>query len=273
MVAELEVGGGDWASGAGGYTGSVGDSAGCSAPPTINGISNNSVGTSGGTGASYYTFGKKQTTERNNDPLWINAQIGGQGAFYGDSDSNTWYPCSASGGVAGSGGNITVSENVKIYAYNGDRITNDDYSTEYYEYDKDGNLTTEKLNILKNKNGENFIEATIFAQSGILRKVYVANCGWGTKENHNYEFYHSILGDQIKISSNYSITRPTDLSTRANILIRDEIISESYKTGYINPRNWKMLWYWFWCRLYRSFKWKLYNRCIFELESLYFFKS
>ena len=194
---------------------------------------------SGGVGGSYYTYGHKQLTERLNDPLWIDPMVGGQGATYGVNDGNTWYSCSASGGIAGKGGTIKVSETAKIYAYNGDRITNDDYETIYYEYNKDGNKTSEKLNVLNKKNGSKFIEASIFAQAGILRKIYIVNCGWGTKENHNYDFYRSVLGDKIMISSNDSIKRPVGVTTRANILMRDESISNSYKTGYTNPETGK----------------------------------
>ena len=77
-----------------------------------------------------------------------------------------------SGGIAGKGGKIKISKNAKILAYNGDRITNNDYTATYYEYDKDGNKTSQALEVMKKQNGSNFIPTNIFIQSGIKRAVY-----------------------------------------------------------------------------------------------------
>ena len=57
-------------------------------------------------------------------------------------------------------------------------ITNGDYDSKYYEYDKDGNQIMEnKLTVLEKQNGEKFIPTKIFAQSGVIRATYTTNQG------------------------------------------------------------------------------------------------
>ncbi len=78
----------------------------------------------------------------------------------------------------GSGGAVTYSNAENIFAFNGDMITNGDYNSDYYEYDKDGNQIMEnKLTVLEKQNGDEFIPTKIFAQSGIIRATYTTNQG------------------------------------------------------------------------------------------------
>ena len=85
------------------------------------------------------------------------------------------------GGNSGSGGEIYYSNIENIFAFNGDMITNGDYDTIYYEYEKDGTQTTTKLNVYEKKDlgGKTvkFIPTKIFAQSGIIRATYTTNQG------------------------------------------------------------------------------------------------
>ena len=87
-----------------------------------------------------------------------------------------WYrDFSGSGGTAGAGGQIYYKNLDKINAYNGDRITNKDYTTTYYEYSPDGTLTKEIAKVVQKQNGEKFIPAKIFAQAGTIRATYHTN--------------------------------------------------------------------------------------------------
>ena len=81
----------------------------------------------------------------------------------------------AYGGTAGAGGQIYYKNLDKINAYNGDRITNKDYTTIYYEYNPDGTLTKEIAKVVQKQNGEKFIPAKIFAQAGTIRATYHTN--------------------------------------------------------------------------------------------------
>ena len=85
------------------------------------------------------------------------------------------------GGNSGAGGEIYYSKSENIFAYNGDMITNGDYTTTYYEYNKDGTQTTTKLKVYERDdlNGKKikFIPAKIFAQSGVIRATYRSNQG------------------------------------------------------------------------------------------------
>ena len=85
------------------------------------------------------------------------------------------------GGNSGAGGEVYYSKAENIFAYNGDMITNGDYDTTYYEYNKDGIQTETVLNVYERNdlNGKKvkFIPAKIFAQSGVIRATYRSNQG------------------------------------------------------------------------------------------------
>ena len=107
-----------------------------------------------------------------------------------------------SGGVAGKGGKIKVSSNATIYAFNGDRITNNDYTATNVNYDASGKLSNGKTD-----GTGDFIEAKIYAQAGLLRDVYCITAKWGEKPNHNYAYFRSIFGDTCSITGDF--TNPT----------------------------------------------------------------
>lgn len=122
--------------------------------------------------------------------------VGGEGA---SDKSSGWYTGhSGSGGTAGTGGIIIYSEFSKLNAYNGDRITNEKYDEIYYEYDKDGKITENKLSILEKKNGKKFIPAYVFAQAGISRKVYYGN--WSSAKTLS-ELSNILFKDEYNIDS------------------------------------------------------------------------
>lgn len=181
------AGGGDWGTGAGGYTSSTGDN-NTMLYRSDNGITS-APASWGGTGASYYTPGDDSTNT--NSRIMIPA-VGGQGGIdYG------WF-VGGSGGVAGKGGKIRVSSNSIIYAFNGDRITNKDYTATNVNYDASGKLSNGKTD----GNG-NFIEAKIYAQEGLLRDVYCITAKWGEKPKHNYTYFRSIFGDTCSITGDF----------------------------------------------------------------------
>ena len=117
VAEEPEAGGGDHASGGGGYTG------GCGQPEIAradNGLTAN-LTPFYGTGGAYFSSGKTSGNYLSNPETF--AYIGGQGSQCSD-----WNSQGGDGGIAGQGGNIKVSEHAKIYAYNGNKYTD---GTEY----------------------------------------------------------------------------------------------------------------------------------------------
>ena len=240
--------GGDWANGAGGYVGTWGDDGDCDRGNGVNGISverkKDTVGTkiasdgstmgTGSDAASYFTYGKLslEQYEYGTNKRLTKPQVGGQGGLMHYLNG---YFTTGSGGKAGNGGNVVVSKDSKVYAYNGDRITNGDYSSPIYDYDKDGNRLSSTCYVLK-KHGTN--EQTspikIFAQNGILREVRYTNFDWGNKPTTGWNYFYSIFGDQLEQSVK-SITKPTSYETAENCLIRTE--KNVGTTGYTNPET------------------------------------
>lgn len=133
------------------------------------------------------------------------------------------------GGSSGCGGIITYQNADNIFAFNGDMITNGDYDTPYYEYDKDGNKTGTVLHVYERNdlNGKKvkFIPTKIFAQSGGIRKTYTTNQSKFTLDKVTRELN---LGEKLpSIAQNYDdvlvivATNETDTPT----------------TGYTNPET------------------------------------
>ncbi len=242
-------GGGDWAGGAGGYVGTWGDNGDCYRTNGNNGISllrsdftdENISGIADGTyrgggddGASYFTIGlmnRWQYINGTNSKI-TEPKVGGQGAvFYGRAG---YFP-SSSGGKAGNGGTVKVSKTAKVYAYNGDRITDGDYTTPIYDYDKDGNKLGSTCYVLTKYGTTNKVSPIkVFAQNGILRNVYYTNLDWGRKPTTGYDYFYSIFGEQTEASVRNMI-RPTCYDEVENHLIRAERTIN--KTGYINPET------------------------------------
>lgn len=159
----LADGGGDHACPAGGYTSENGENsiqAGNNGMGSVGGYG--SIGSSGG----YYSKGSARSNG-------LVAYFNQGGMWCGNTE---WYrDFSGSGGTAGAGGQIYYKNLDKINAYNGDRITNKDYTTTYYEYNPDGTLTKEIAKVVQKQNGEKFIPAKIFAQAGTIRATYHTN--------------------------------------------------------------------------------------------------
>ena len=156
-----------------------------------------------------------------------------------------------SGGTAGQGGIIKYSATSKIYAYNGNRITEDDfnYEQECYEYDKDGNLldgtsTGGKVvvNVVKfiNDDSKKIIPAKIFIQDGIRRAVYDNLCYMSDERKKQYDVDGEIPNNKIKNVS----SRTADIK---NVCIIDEKLDMPHSQQGIGSRSW----------LYRSFKWRV----------------
>lgn len=74
----------------------------------------------------------------------------------------------------------------------------------------------------------------IFAQSGILRNVYYSNICWGEKPTTGWNYFYSLLGDQLE-SSVRDIKAPTSYDEVENHLIRKEKNIDT--TGYTNPKT------------------------------------
>ena len=103
-------------------------------------------------------------------------------------------------------------------------ITNGDYDTTYYEYNKDGTQTTTELNVYEKDdlNGKKvkFIPTKIFAQSGIIRETYTTNQG-------AYTLAKVKTGEILpKIAENYNEV--------VCIKATNEIL-DNPTTGYTNP--------------------------------------
>ena len=128
----------------------------------------------------------------------------------------------AHGGYSGAGGEVYYSKSENIFAYNGDMITNGDYTTTYYEYNKDGTQTTTKLKVYERDdlNGKKikFIPAKIFAQSGVIRATYRSNQG---------------ATDLSKVQVGTKPAIATSYYELQNVLATEE--TETAVTGYTNP--------------------------------------
>lgn len=181
-------GGGTDDCGAGGYTGGAGEA--------YRGVSNNG---DGGNGTSWYGGGGYFSSGKKNNVAIIDsyAYIGGEGWYCGTEHAGN-------GGIAGTGGNIKISENGRLYAYNGNKYTD---GTNY-------------------NNGDN--QLIIYAQSGILRNVYIQMLFFNTAYNRNYNYYSKYITSGLLLTS-------SDVASGTNRLIRKE--SSCEKTNYINIAN------------------------------------
>ena len=145
------------------------------------------------------------------------------------------FACS-SGGIAGKGGEITVSEDCKVYAYNGDFITNEDYDDQEL-LSKVQKITGSSVEVIdRNIEGtvEKFAPCPIFAQNGVLREVRYSNIGWTSLEDRGVEFFEKMLGDQLSEEAK-TMTDGTGPEDVQNFILRKAM--ETEKSGYENPLN------------------------------------
>lgn len=169
------AGGGDHADGGGGFSGGSGENdIENNGYNGLGGQLSNTVNSSGGGG--YYTSAKGRFYSTSGI-----GKLGGQGGKWPYDGNNSGLgqffnlAKAGDGGQAGAGGKIKYNDISKIYAYNGDTITNGDYSTKFYEYNLDGTKITNILEVLTKKDGTKFIQTKIFAQTGVIRETYTTN--------------------------------------------------------------------------------------------------
>ena len=170
---ELVEGGGDHATGSGGFSAGGGDfqTAG------YNGFGSFDNTRDGyGAASGYYTLGTGVQGIKvwfNQGGMWSGSKMEDSGGF---TDGKNWYlDYSGSGGDSGTGGEIYYSNKENIHSYNGDRVTNSDYDTILYEYEPDGTETENVASVLTKLDGSKFVQTKIFAQDGILRAIYRTN--------------------------------------------------------------------------------------------------
>lgn len=190
QVAEvLEVGGGEHADGGGGFSGGANQ---------LKHFSYNGwvVGDAG----SYYTHGLTNSYNKNN----VGAYTGGQGGMWG----GKWVRFSAgSGGIAGNGGNIKISQlaEEKLEVYNGDANTTGDHTQQIPEFTvilKDFSATdSTKISDTIQVSGSYLSNVTlnlgdkvktitptkIFAQTGICRETFQVS-----QEGYTYDINKTI---------------------------------------------------------------------------------
>ena len=108
-------------------------------------------------------------------------------------------------------GDIKYSSNSNIIAYNGNRITEDnfDYDGTYYEYDENGNLLdgtsgspvqVQAISFI-NDTSKKIIPAKIFIQDGIRRAVYDNLCYMSEERKKQYGVDGDISQEKIKNTS------------------------------------------------------------------------
>ncbi len=207
VVVRLDVAGG-------GYTG------GCAEMNTISNYNGRrGEGTTCGGGDGYFEAGV-WVSNVTGEYLVVTPDSCGQGGkapIY----FSTYPRCeSGDGGVAGKGGFVECSRESTVYAYNGDQITNEDYSSINY---------SERI---KMQSGKTSAPLKIFAQEGILRAVYKYNSWWNIQDGRNYGYLKELLGDKINETIKYEQT-PTTSDDIKNLKVRDECSCD--KSGYVNP--------------------------------------
>lgn len=207
VVAELVGGGGDHAAGGGGYSGGAGQ-----AEPGGAENGKTAVGSSGsfpryGTGGAYFERGTTSTTTYQEDYTKY-AFFGGQGGQSAMHNSQ-----GGDGGVAGKGGTIKVASNSKVYAYNGNKYTDNVAGHEYNE-------------------GKNQLE--IYAQNGVLRAIYKYDIYFNMIEKRKISFFKEIFGSTVSnLIDTYTACSALRGVIHKNYLVRPE--TTCAKSGYINP--------------------------------------
>ena len=187
--------GGTCCAGAGGYTGGSGD---MDESESHNGLSggkgkNNSETLLGGGG--YFEGG--EGIDRNG----LNRRELAFGGMYNQGYWDRLRDHSGNGGIAGNGGNIIVSQDVKLYAYNGNLYTD---GTDY----KDG------LN-----------QTPIYAQAGIITAKYTYNPDYGTSSS--YMLFELVLSsNETSVStSGYKNTRYDNATSAERYVTKNSVLT------------------------------------------------
>ena len=189
------VAGGDHELSAGGFTGGK---SGKGIEGQTNGLGSICYGTGFdiliSPGGGYYSFGVGHSSTELEYESWFGE--GGCWSKYTGILADYW-STAGSGGTAGRGGIIKHSLTSIIEAYNGNRITENDfdYSNTCYEYDKDGKLLdgssgreAQVANVITfvNDDSKKIIPAKIFIQDGIRRAVYDNLCYMSEERKEKY---------------------------------------------------------------------------------------
>ena len=209
--------------GAGGYSGGGSENNWKNAVNGNGGGEDSTSLTAGSGGGGYYTAGHGERAKALGSSA-VGGQCGGP-CQAGPLDNIKWYKdVCGSGGASGSGGEIKYQKKENIFAFNGDMITNGDYTSTYYEYNKDGTQTTTKLKVYEREdlNGKKakFIPAKIFAQSGTIRTTYTTNQG-------EYTLSKVKTGEKLpNIAKNVG---------EVVLVIATNEIPDNPTTGYTNP--------------------------------------
>ncbi len=210
------VGGGDHFDGAGGYSGG-----GAEASINIggfNGLGSDTKTISGSASGGGGYFGRGNGMAAN---LKGTSAIGGQNGTPHFSDD--WFKdLAGDGGQAGAGGEVYYFDINNIFAYNGDMITNGDYNNDYFEYNEDGTIISEKkLEVITKQNNQKIIPAKIFAQSGAIRETYTTNQGIFTLSKVKIE------GELPAIAKSFAEVKLVKATNR------EEIPTTNYSNGYM----------------------------------------
>ena len=196
---ELAVAGGSHANGGGGYSGGAGEGL-----FTYSYNGKGGVSTSWSAGGGYFSSGNVGTGSRIDNP----SSIGGQGGGACGGMPYDLFDSAGDGGIAGIGGVITYSSDAILYAYNGNKYTDE---TSYNE-------------------GKNQLE--IFAQNGELREVYKYNSWWGKLDDYKYDYFTKLFGNSVNNAIS-SVSKATGIADIENVLVRESKTCEL--SGYTNP--------------------------------------
>ncbi len=215
--------GGSHANGGGGYCGGAGETLCDRSDNGLGGVSSRWSG-----GGGYFSNG----FHGYNGGVDNSNCIGGQGGHAPKGAYETYDPIDAGGdgGIAGRGGNVCVSKNAKVFAFNGNMYTD---GTDY-------------------QLGNNQLE--IFAQKGELRDVYKYNCWWGKIDDCNYEYFTNLFGDTVNPDI-LNVKRAASIEEIKSVLVRPSTNCEL--SGYKNNVTESIQGVGSRSRLYRTFKWNI----------------
>ena len=240
------VAGGDHACSAGGFTAGVGEDGIIGG---VNGLgSNDTIGSFLGCGAGggYFSYGKTLNSVTSDYESWFG--LGGCWTNHKESLgtlAKSW-STAGSGGTAGQGGIVRCSTASEIHAFNGNRITEDDFNYDdvSYEYDEDGTLldgTTEDAVVARvvkfiNDDSKKIIPTKIFIQDGIRRAVYDNLCYMSDARKEQYGVDGEISESKIKNQTTNGVVKCV------RIVDRNENIPHSQQgigsgAGYIELSN------------------------------------
>lgn len=136
----------------------------------------------------------------------IAGAIGGQGGMNG---SNWWKDSGGDGGIAGQGGEIVVSSQATVNAYNGNECTLKETDSGYY-----------------------YKPLEIFAQNGIHRAVYKNNLWWDVMDTRKITFFEELWGKNNLTAEAYATKIANQLTEMKNVKVKDAYNTTPLKYTY-----------------------------------------